>query len=255
MKPMKEEQKAPVVSGGVRPISGVDGSGPKGVEVLVPGSLLRTSFGVVLFVVWGIATILWVWTDVYLSVHGHLIVAVTSIAALALMSLLGGMEGLEVSVIDRWQSVWPGSAEGDLAGWLAARQLFVALIVTAATLLAQRAAIYIPFTPAAIRGVLASGVFDIAWTTLTVLWFAQILPKHLGAINPDRYLYRLRPVLFPIVAVVHKIGISLPGEWTARRVEYVLRWPASPEELENGPKEPPRSVWAELRRHHHGPRP
>jgi hypothetical protein len=42
------------------------------------------------------------------------------------------MEGLEVSVIDRWQAR-PGHPPSYLAAWLAARQLFVALVVTAAT--------------------------------------------------------------------------------------------------------------------------
>jgi hypothetical protein len=233
--------------------SGSDASPAKGVEALAPGNLLRTCFGVSLFIIWGIATILWLWTDVHLVVHGRVTVAITSIGALALMSLLGAMEGIEVSVIDRWQKVWPGQPESYLAGWLAARQLFVALIVTTATLLANRSAIFIPFTSARFSGGVATGAFDIAWTTLTVLWFAQILPKHMAAINPDRYLYYLRPVLFPIVAFVHKVGISLPGEWTARAVEHGIDWPASPEEVarELGLQEPPRSVFLELRRQHH----
>jgi hypothetical protein len=224
---------------------------------LIPGHLMRTGFGVVLFVIWGVATILWLWTDVHLVVHGQVTVAITSISAVALMLLLASMEGIEVSVIDRWQKVWPGVQESYLAGWLAARQLFVALIVTTATLLANRSAIFIPFTSLRMSGGVATAAFDIAWTTLTVLWFAQILPKHMAAINPDRYLYYLRPVLFPIVAFVHKVGISLPGEWTARAVERGLDWPASPEDVarELGLKEPPRSIFVEIRRHHEHHRP
>jgi hypothetical protein len=226
-----------------------DADAPKGVEVLAPGNLLRTCFGVVLFVIWGIATVLWLWTDVHLVVHGQVAVALTSIVAIALMCLLAAMEGIEVSVIDRWQKVWPGYTESYLAGWLAARQLFVALIVTTATLLANRSAIFIPFTSLQMRGGVATGAFDIAWTTLTVLWFAQILPKHMAAINPDRYLQILRPVLFPIVAFVHKVGISLPGEWTARAVENRLDWPASLDELEqhrNEHESSPGSIWRAL---------
>lgn len=226
-------------------------SHPSGTEALAPGNLLRTCFGVALFVLWGVATLLWIWTDIHFVVHGQVAVAITSIAALALMGLLGAMEGIEVSVIDRWQKVWPGVGESYLAGWLAARQLFVALIVTTATLLANRPAIFIPFTSIHFAGGVATGAFDIAWTTLTVLWFFQILPKHLAAINPDRYLYNLRPALFPIVAFVHKVGISLPGEWTARRSESMLDWPASPEEIAQGLKDPPRSIFGELRRHRH----
>jgi hypothetical protein len=134
---------------------------------LIPGHLMRTGFGVVLFVIWGVATILWAWTNVHLAVHGDASAVISGLAALALMLLLGGMEGLEVSVIDRWQNVWPEKPQSYLASWLAARQLFVALIVTTATLLANRSAIFIPFTSARITGGFATGVFDLAWTTLT----------------------------------------------------------------------------------------
>ena len=82
-----------------------------------------------------------------------------------------------------------------------------------------------------------------------MLWFAQILPKHMAAINPDRYLYYLRPILFPIVAFVHRVGISQPGEWTASAVERHLEWPVSPEEVakERDAHHPsPGSIWREL---------
>ena len=45
-----------------------------------------------------------------------------------------------------------------------------------------------------------------------------------------------------------KAGIS---ERTARRTEHVLDWAASPEEIAQGLKEPPRSIFGELRRHRH----
>lgn len=227
---------------------GVAPPGPA-VGILAPGQLLRTGFGVVLFVGWGIVTVLWGWTSIHLALNGDVKAVITAVCAIALMVLLAGMEGLEVSVIDRWQKVWPGRPESQLAGWLSARQLFVALIVTAATLLANRSVIFIPFTSARITGSFATGVFDLAWTTLSVLWFAQILPKHLGAMNPDRYLYVLRGLLFPIVSFVHKVGISQPGEWTARGIERGLEWSASPEELarELGvERASPGSVWREL---------
>src|SRR4029450_1086864 len=112
----------------------------------VPGrrNLLRTGFGVVLFVAWGILTILWVASTVYSVANGNVAAAVTAVAAVALLVLLGLMEGLEVSVIARWQTLWPGRPPSYLSDWLAARQLFVALIVTAATLLANRSVIVIP---------------------------------------------------------------------------------------------------------------
>jgi hypothetical protein len=215
-----------------------------------PRHWLRTAFGVVLFLGWGLLTFVWVASTLYLVAHGTFTAAITAACAVALLLLLGGMEGLEVSVIDRWQNVWPGRRESYLAGWLAARQLFVALIVTAATLLANRSVVIVPGTSIQIRNGFFLGIFDLTWTTLTVLWFAQIFWKHLGATNPDRYLAILSRLLFPIVEVVRKIGISQPGEWTADFVESRLVWPASIEQLEQGAPEHPlthAAIWRELR--------
>jgi hypothetical protein len=164
------------------------------------------------------------------------------------------MEGLEVSVIDRWQKVWPGRHESYLARWLAARQLFVALIVTAATLLANRSVVVVPGTSVEITNGFALGVFDLAWTTLTVLWFAQIFWKHMAATNPDRYLALLSRALFPIVEGVHRLGISQPGEWTASFVEARLLWPASIEELTQGQADRKLThgeIWRELKAARH----
>ena len=52
----------------------------------------------------------------------------TAVAALALLVLLAGMEGLEVAVIDRSRALFPERTTSSLAAWLAARQLFVALL-------------------------------------------------------------------------------------------------------------------------------
>lgn len=211
---------------------------------------LRMAFGVILFVAWGLLTFVWVASTVYLVAHGSLAALITAVSAAALMLLLGAMEGLEVSVIDRWQKLWPGARESDLAAWLSARQLFVALIVTAATLLANRSVVIVSGTSIQFRNGFLLGLFDLLWTTLTVLWFAQIFWKHLGATNPDRYLGTLSRVLFPIVEVVRKIGISQPGEWTADFVESQIVWPASVEQLEQG--RPERSlthgdIWRAMR--------
>jgi hypothetical protein len=175
---------------------------------------------------------------------------ITAISAVALLLLLGGMEGLEVSVIDRWQKVWPDKTESYLAEWLSARQLFVALIVTAATLLAKRSVVVVPGTSFKTGNGLFLGLFDLLWTTLTVLWFAQIFWKHLGATNPDRYLAGFKAALFPIVAVVHRLGISQPGEWTATFFEDRLVWPASIDELMEGKPDRPLThaeIWRALR--------
>src|SRR5215213_6842540 len=109
------------------------------------GGVARATFGVVLFIIWGILTILWVYDAIYKLVHGEARPAIMAVVALLLMIVLACMEGLEVAVIDRWSHLYPDRAMSDLAGWLAARQLFVAAIVTAATLLAERHSIAIPF--------------------------------------------------------------------------------------------------------------
>ena len=44
--------------------------------------------------------------------------------------------------------------------------------------------------------------------------------------NPHRYIHHLHSKLFPVVEVVRKVGVSLPGEWTAYVLEYWLAWPA-----------------------------
>ena len=210
----------------------------------------RVAFGAILFIAWGIETILWFASTVDRVADGEALPLISAVAALALMCLLAGMEGLEVAVIDRWRSMYPDRTTSELAGWLAARQLFVALIVTTATILAHRETIIIPGTSTEITGGFALGVFDLTWTGFTVLWFAQIFPKHLAATNPDRYLRHLRHTLFPIVEVVRRIGVSQPGEWVASGVERRLDWHATHvEEIQEGRQTRPESlaeVWRAL---------
>jgi hypothetical protein len=210
----------------------------------------RVTFGVVLFVAWGIETFFWLYATIHSAADGDVMPVVTAVATLSLLVLLAGMEGLEVSVIDRWRSLYPERTTSDLAGWLAARQLFVALIVTTATLLAHRDAIIVPGSSSEVTSGIVLGLFDLTWTGFTVLWFAQIFPKHLAATNPDRYLLHLRNTLFPIVQVVHQVGIAQPAEWVAQSVERRLDWPlAHVESIEEGPagrEESLADIWSQL---------
>jgi hypothetical protein len=189
---------------------------------------LRTVFGVVLLIAWGVETILWVYSAIHHLGGGDAGPVIRGICALLLMVLLAGMEGLEVCVIDRWRSLYPERSSTDLAGWLAARQLFVALIVTTATLLAEPESIPIPFTSIVIdqSQAFALKAFTITWTGFTVLWFMQILPKHMAAMNPDRYLQHTRSLLFPLVELVRQSGIYKPAVWAATAVEHRLDWEA-----------------------------
>ncbi len=102
----------------------------------------------------------------------------------------------------------------------------MALIVTTATLLAEPDSIPIPFTSMEITGGIALKAFTVTWTGFTVLWFMQIVPKHMAATNPDRYLRHARPSLFPLVGIVQKSGIYKPAVWTATAVERQLDWHA-----------------------------
>jgi hypothetical protein len=192
------------------------------------GGTLRATFGVVLFTAWAVMTILWVYDAVHSLIDGEAGPAIMAVVALVLMCLLALMEGLEVAVIDRWNHLYPDRTMSDLAGWLAARQLFVALIVTAATMLAERDSIAIPFTSTEITSPAALKIFNLVWTGLTVLWFMQIFPKHMAATNADRYLKVTQRPLFPIVELVRVIGISWPAEKTADAVQKLLHWHSEP---------------------------
>ena len=212
------------------------------------GEALRATVGVVLFAVWAVMTILWFYDAIHALIHGEAGPAIKAVVWLLLMLLLAGMEGLEVAVIDRWNHLYPERTTADLAAWLAARQLFVALIVTGATLLADRDSLAIPFVATPFTGVVALKIFNLVFTTLTVLWFMQIFPKHMAATNADRYLKVFQKGLFPVVEFVRMIGVSWPAEKTAQAVQNRLDWHAEPT-LEAAPSRHDESLakaWAAL---------
>ena len=198
------------------------------------GAALRATVGVLLFVVWAVLAFLWVYDAIYELVHGVAGPAIKAVVWLLLMLLLAGMEGLEIAVGLRWSHLYPDRPTSDLAGWLAARQLFVALIVTGATLLADRDSLDIPFVATTFTGAVALKIFNLVFTTLTVLWFMQIFPKHMAATNADRYLKVFQAALFPVVEFVRVIGISWPAEKVAQAVQNRLDWHAEPT-LETAP--------------------
>jgi Mg2+/Co2+ transporter CorB len=195
----------------------------------------RATFGTVLFIAWGVLSILWVYDAIYKLAHGEPEPAIAAVVALLLMLVLAVMEGLEVVMIHDWNRLYPDRTAHDLAAWLAARQMFVALIVTAANTLSERHSIAIPFTSTEIEGAVTLKVFNVIWTTLTILWFMQILPKHMAAINPDRYLKVTGGAALPVVNLVKAIGISWPAEKTAGGIQKLLGWHAEPT-LEGAPR-------------------
>jgi hypothetical protein len=199
------------------------------------GGVARATFGMVLFIAWGVLSVLWVYDAIYELTKDHFTPAITAVVAVLLMVVLAVMEGLEVVMIHDWNRLYPDSTPHDLAAWLAARQMFVAFIVSAATILAQRTSIAIPFTSTEITGEVTLKIFNVVWTPLTVLWFAQILPKLMAAINPDRYLKVTGGTALPVVNVVKAIGISWPAEKTASVVQNRLGWHPEPT-LEGAPR-------------------
>jgi hypothetical protein len=195
----------------------------------------RATFGTVLFIAWGVLSVLWVYDAIYKLAHGEPGPAIAAVVALLLMFVLAVMEGLEVVMIHDWNRLYPDRTAHDLAAWLAARQMFVAFIVSAATILAERHSIAIPFTSTEITNPVTLKIFNVIWTPLTVLWFMQILPKHMAAINPDRYLKVTGGAALPVVNVVKVSGISWPAEITAKVVQNRLGWYAEPT-LERAPR-------------------
>ena len=86
------------------------------------GGTVRKTFGLVLFVAWGLMTIVWVYDAIYdIITMGNPVPAIAAVCAILLMLLLAGMEGLEVAVIDRWRTVYPERTAHDLARWLASQ--------------------------------------------------------------------------------------------------------------------------------------
>ncbi len=206
----------------------------------------RATFGMVLFIAWGVLSVLWVYDAIYKLAHSEPGPAIAAVVAILLMLVLAVMEGLEVVMIHGWNRLYPDRTAHDLAAWLSARQMFVAFIVSAATILAERTSIYIPFD-GKITAPVTLKAFNVIWTTLTVLWFMQILPKHMAAINPDRYLKVTGVTALPVVEFVRRIGISWPAEITAKVVQNRLGWHAEPT-LERAPRrgEDLADAWAAL---------
>ena len=196
----------------------------------------RATFGTVLFIAWGVLSVLWVYDAIYELAQGYPTPAITAVAAVLLMLVLAVMEGLEVVMIHDWSRLYPDRTAHDLADWLAARQMFVASICVAATILAARAVIHIPFTSYTIEGS-NSKIFNLVWTTFTILWFMQILPKVMAALNPDRYLKMVGRYTLPVVNVVKAIGVSWPAEKTAAAVQSLTGWHPEPtlERARRGP--------------------
>ena len=67
----------------------------------------RATFGMVLFIAWGVLSILWVYDAIYKLAHGEPEPAITAVVAILLMLVLAVMEGLEVVMIHDWSRLYP----------------------------------------------------------------------------------------------------------------------------------------------------
>src|ERR1700750_3083448 len=123
----------------------------------------RATFGMVLYIGWGVLSVLWGYDAIYQLAHGKPGPAIAAVVAILLMLVLAVMEGLEVVMIHDWSRLYPDRTARDLAAWLSARQMFVAFIVVAATILAARDVIHIPFTSSTIKDA-DSKIFNLVWT-------------------------------------------------------------------------------------------
>ena len=81
----------------------------------------RATFGTVLFIAWGVLSVLWVYDAIYKLAHGEPEPAIAAVVALLLMLVLAVMEGLEVVMIHGWKQLYPERTAHDLGDWLAAR--------------------------------------------------------------------------------------------------------------------------------------
>ena len=80
----------------------------------------RATFGTVLFIAWGVLSVLWVYDAIYELAHSHPTPAITAVVAILLMLVLAVMEGLEVVMIHDWSRLYPDRTARDLAAWLSA---------------------------------------------------------------------------------------------------------------------------------------
>ena len=195
-------------------------------EGTLPRFAPRNVVGVVLFVAWGIATIMWVASTINLAADGECMAIITAVAALALLVLLAVMEGargrrdrpLEGDV-PRPQHV----AAGRLAGGPAAlrRAHRDHRHASGQSLRGHRAC----HRRSASMKACPWRVFDIVMDGIHRVVVRSDLPE--ASRSDQSRPVSLAPTrsLFPVVEVVDKSGVPKPGAWTASAVERRLNWP------------------------------
>src|SRR5262249_60748373 len=85
----------------------------------------RATFGTVLFIAWGVLSVIWVYDAIYELAKGHFTPAITAVGAVLLMLVLAVMEGLGVVMIHDWSRLYPDRSPRPLAARRSARQKIV----------------------------------------------------------------------------------------------------------------------------------
>jgi hypothetical protein len=105
--------------------------------------------------------------------------------------------------------------------FLAQREVFTVVIIAGVTLLTSFPSVYL-FRIGATDRYHAASLFTIAFTSLTILWFCQVVPKRLALRNSELFLKRGR-FLWPIIRVVGKLDLPAPSDWIVETLGGVGR--------------------------------
>src|SRR5205807_2495713 len=179
-------------------------------------SVARMARTLVLGATWAGLIVVWASTCLELALAGSWAYALLAGADVAVLAVLFLAEGMELAVTDlldkdpeqvgnvRVRAVLHEiQARRDF--FLANRQVFVVAVIA---FMSQSTVYPWLFVPGAgrIGAPHVASWFSFALTTLTVLWFAQVLPKRLAIRNSELFLDQSRPI-WPLIRLVGVLGL------------------------------------------------
>jgi hypothetical protein len=172
----------------------------------------------ILWMTWVFLTIVWGSTLFAMTADNLYIQWLEAGTIVILLYVLAISEGLELAVTDlldkqpeQLSNVRTRDALRQLqhspAEFFSNRQLFVVTIITFTTLMTSYPWIYVPLYGRVAQAPIP-GLFSFAWTTLTVLWFAQVTPKRLAITNSEVFLGQ-SVFLLPVIKAAGLLGLPL----------------------------------------------
>lgn len=183
---------------------------------------------IVLLAAWAGSTTVWLATCSQLALRpGAWVYAALVPVDILLLGVLALAEGLELAAADLRdkdpeQIKHPAvrqtmrEIQQRSAFFFANRQVFVVAIITFVAQTTAYPWLYLPGF-----GTVTSGparlCFSFLFTTLTVLWFAQVTPKRLAIINSEVFLQHCRSI-WPLIRLVGFVGLPEPTEHLVRLV-------------------------------------